>query len=393
MNIVQWHRIKLGYICARAICGHEGDGGGLNFLLRKDTVSWRCRGASIDQGRNPRPVTTGAAPSRQTDRMGMRLSTRTLLPFKFAVSALLIAVVFRNIDLDSFSERFAGQSSGWLIAAAAVIMAQILLAALRWDQIIKGVGARVPIEAVARVTYIGTFFNSWLLGNIAGDAARAVLVPEGGIGRTRIIYSVLFDRVTTLAGLAFIILPVIALNMGPLARSIPVFASLAVAILPFIGLTAIGLMAIGVAAPTFGGRATAMISRIRELGLTWMRLCHAPGRLGAALAIAAASQIAIPLVAYGLARAQHLEVSFVDFLILIPPVVLLSALPISIGGWGVRENAMIIALAPIGVTASSALLISVEVAVFSMLVSLPGGAIWLLRYLGRPAPLLAPAPQ
>jgi uncharacterized membrane protein YbhN (UPF0104 family) len=323
----------------------------------------------------------------------MTLSRRTLLPFKFAVSAVLIAVVFRNIDLDSFSERFAGQSSGWLIAAAAVIMAQILLAALRWDQIIKGVGARVPIEAVARVTYIGTFFNSWLLGNIAGDAARAVLVPEGGIGRTKIIYSVLFDRVTTLAGLAFIILPVIALNMGPLARSIPVFASLAVAILPFIGLTAIGLMAIGLTAPTFGGRATAMRSRIRELGLTWMRLCHAPGRLGAALVIAAASQIAIPLVAYGLARAQHLDVAFVDFLILIPPVVLLSALPISIGGWGVRENAMIIALAPIGVTASSALLISVELALLSMLLSLPGGAIWLLRYLGRPAPLLAPAPQ
>ena len=78
------------------------------------------------------------------------MSRRMLLAFKFAVSALLIAVIFRNIDLDSLAERFAGQSRVWLIAAAIVTIAQILLAALRWDQIIKGMGARVPMEAVLR---------------------------------------------------------------------------------------------------------------------------------------------------------------------------------------------------------------------------------------------------
>jgi uncharacterized membrane protein YbhN (UPF0104 family) len=312
-----------------------------------------------------------------------------LLPFKFAVSGLLIAVVFRNIDLDSFAEGFRGQSRFWLIAAATVTMAQILLAALRWDQIIKGLAARVPIAAVMRVTYIGTFFNSWLLGNIGGDVARAALAPEGGIGRIRIIYSVLFDRVTTLAGLGFVMLPVIALNMGPLARSLPVFASLAVAALPFIGLTAIGLMA-----PATGGRPTAVMSKFRELGLSWRLLCRAPGRLGAALAVAATSQLAIPAVAYSLARAQHLDVSFVDFLVLIPPVVLLAALPISIGGWGVRENAMIIALAPIGVAAGSALLIAVQLALLASLLSLPGGILWLAHHglrRGPPAGVRQPA--
>src|SRR5437879_897537 len=240
-----------------------------------------------------------------------------LLPLKFAVSGLLIAVVFRNIDLASFADRFAGQSRSWLTAAAMVTLAQMLLGALRWDQIIKGLGARVPVEAVIRVSWIGAFLNSWLLGNIGGDVARAALAPEGGIGRAKIIYSVLFDRATTLAGLGLVILPVIVLNVGPLARSMPVFASLAVAALPFIGLTAIGLVA-----PAISGRATAIMLRVREVGLSWRLLCQAPGRLGAAVAIAAAGQIAIPAVAYSLACAQHLDVAFLDFLILIPPVVL-----------------------------------------------------------------------
>ena len=311
-----------------------------------------------------------------------------LLPFKFAVSGLLIAVVFRNIDLDSLAERFAGQSRGWLIAAATVTIAQMLLAGLRWDQIIRGLRASVPLETVIRVTYIGTFFNSWLLGSAGGDVARAVLAPEGGVGRIRIIYSVLFDRVLTLAGLGLVILPVMALNIGPLARSVPVFASLAVAALPFIGLTAIAVIA-----PLIGGRASAVMLRIRELGLSWRLLCQAPGRLGAALAIAAASQVAIPAIAFSLAHAQHLDVSFFDFMVLIPPVVLISALPISIGGWGVRENAMIIALAPIGVAAGSALLIAVQLALLASVLSLPGGAIWMRGYLGRSPPPLASAPR
>jgi hypothetical protein len=319
-----------------------------------------------------------------------------LLPaLKFLVSGLLIAMVLRNIDLDSLTGQLAGQSRGWLIAAAAVTAAQIPLAGLRWDQVIRGLGAKVRIEAVVRVTYIGTFFNSWLLGNFGGDVARAILAPDGGIGRTRIVYSVLFDRVATLAGLGLTILPVIVLNVGPLARSMPLVASLAVAAVPFAGLTALGLMA-----PALGRRTNAAMLRVGELGLSWRRLCEAPARLGGALAIGAVSQVAIAAVAYSLARAQHLDVSFVDFLILIPPVVLLAALPISVGGWGVRENAMIIAMAPLGVMAGSALLISVQAALLANLVSLPGGILWLARHglrRGPPAaasmPLGCPAPQ
>jgi uncharacterized membrane protein YbhN (UPF0104 family) len=309
-----------------------------------------------------------------------------LLPLKFAVSGLLIAVVFRNIDVDAFAARFAGQSRFWLVTAGAVTIIQIVLAGLRWEQIVKGLGAAVSRPTVLRVTYIGTFFNSWLLGNIGGDVARAVLAPEGGVGRIRIVYSVLFDRVVTLAGLGLVMSPIIALNLGPLSRSVAVFASLAVAALPFMGLSLIALLA-----PAVTGR-NAVGARVRELALTWGLLWQAPARLGAALGIAAASQIALPAVAYALARAQHLDVSFFDFLVLVPPVILLSSLPISIGGWGVRENAMIIALAPIGVASGAALLISVQLALLANLLSLPGGILWLVHQ-GHQAPRLAPVPR
>ena len=86
------------------------------------------------------------------------------------------------------------------------------------------------------MTYIGSFFNSWLLGNGSGDVARALLAPPDPRGRGAIVHSVLFDRAATFAGIGLTILPAVALNIGPLARGVPVLISLAVVALPFVGL-------------------------------------------------------------------------------------------------------------------------------------------------------------
>jgi len=79
-----------------------------------------------------------------------------------------------------------------------------------------------------------------------------------------------------------------------------------------------------------------------------------------------------------LVRGLDLPVTWVDCLALIPPVILATTLPISIGGWGVREGAMVVALGAIGVPAEGALVLSVVVGLVGMASALPGGLIWLL---------------
>jgi uncharacterized membrane protein YbhN (UPF0104 family) len=63
---------------------------------------------------------------------------------------------------------------------------------------------------------------------------------------------------------------------------------------------------------------------------------------------------------------------------LMQPVALLTSLPISIGGWGVRETAMIGLLGLVGVPASAALVLSVELGLITMAASLPGLVFWFL---------------
>ena len=305
---------------------------------------------------------------------------------KFAVSAALVALVSRKVDLGSLGGRLAGQSALWLLAAAATIALQIALMTLRWERILDALGAAVPLRRVALVTYIGSFFNSWLLGTTGGDVVRAVLMPAPALGRVGIVHSVLFDRLATLTGLGLVLVPIVILDVGPFAHSLPLLVSLAVVPLP-----PIGMVVLAWSGGWFADRGGMLFARLRELIASWRTLCRSPGRLAGALALAAAGQVAISATAWCLASAQHLDVSFVDFVVLMPPVMLIVALPISAGGWGLREGAMIAALAPAGVTAGSALLVSVEMGLLTALVSLPGGAIWLLRYLGRPPLPLASA--
>jgi uncharacterized membrane protein YbhN (UPF0104 family) len=78
------------------------------------------------------------------------------------------------------------------------------------------------------------------------------------------------------------------------------------------------------------------------------------------------------------ARSLDIAIPVGPTLIVVPPVVLAAALPISIGGWGVREGGMIFGLGIIGVSSGDAVLVSVMVGLISVTFGCLGGLTWLL---------------
>jgi hypothetical protein len=86
--------------------------------------------------------------------------------------------------------------------------------------------------------------------------------------------------------------------------------------------------------------------------------------------------LGVALVVFILAGALGVGVSLGHCIILVPLVMLVTLLPISIAGWGVREGAMVVALGLIQVSRSDALAVSVLFGVTLLVTSLPGGALW-----------------
>jgi uncharacterized membrane protein YbhN (UPF0104 family) len=84
------------------------------------------------------------------------------------------------------------------------------------------------------------------------------------------------------------------------------------------------------------------------------------------------------LVFYYISISLNMIIPFKIFLIIIPLILLITHIPISIGGWGVREGLMIFFLSGYGVSNESAIAISILAGLIQALVSLMGGIIWMI---------------
>jgi hypothetical protein len=74
---------------------------------------------------------------------------------------------------------------------------------------------------------------------------------------------------------------------------------------------------------------------------------------------------------------MHIEMRLFDCVLLLPLVTLTTVLPFSIGGWGVREGAMIVALGFVGVSATTAFSLSVVYGLVILASGIPGAFVWL----------------
>jgi hypothetical protein len=90
------------------------------------------------------------------------------------------------------------------------------------------------------------------------------------------------------------------------------------------------------------------------------------------------THINMALIVLILALGLGLDVTLLDCLTLVPPVMLIMTIPISIGGWGVRETAMVSLFGLIGVPGEGAFALSVVFGLTGIAVAIPGGIIWLM---------------
>jgi hypothetical protein len=104
------------------------------------------------------------------------------------------------------------------------------------------------------------------------------------------------------------------------------------------------------------------------------------------LGLAISAQIALGMATFSMAASLGIKVSLLDCIVLMQPVALLANLPISVGGWGVRETAVILMFGLIGVPSSAALVLSLQLGLLALLVVLPGGILWLLLQIKDRAP-------
>jgi hypothetical protein len=105
---------------------------------------------------------------------------------------------------------------------------------------------------------------------------------------------------------------------------------------------------------------------------------HAAATMAAA-GISVTTQFTMCLCIWLLAMSLGVHPTLLQCVTLVPPVILAAMLPVSIGGWGVREAGMVMMLALAGVPQETALIVSVQLGLFAALAASPGGWLWLKK--------------
>ena len=271
----------------------------------------------------------------------------------------------------------------WMAAVGLLIVAQVI-SAWRWKLYADRLGLARPLGRLTGFYFIGMFFNLMLPTSVGGDVVRAWYLDGQSGQRLPAFASVLLDRLNGLVVL--VALACLAVTLSPLVLPAWITWSVwGVAAGGTLGLA--GLLVVTRRAPYMPSQASAPASKLTQLRNMLGMFCQPripPGTLLLSVLVQAGNVGVVWLIG----QAIHAPIPAAYYWVMVPMVSLLTLLPISVNGMGVREEATVLFLAPLGVAAGTALTLSVLWFAVSASVSLLGGVVYLLGHFSK---LEAPA--
>lgn len=298
-----------------------------------------------------------------------------LLAARILVSLALLYFAFRGINFAAIQSRLSQISLGWVMLAIAVTAFQIFLGALRWREISVRCAAPLGTGQAFRYNMIGSFFNQTLPSTIGGDAMRLWLVRHTGAGWRAATYSVLVDRAIGLIALAIIVVASLPWSYemigNPRGRVALLLVDIA-AISAGLGFLLLGRLPWQWLKTLWGMRHIHACSVIANQVL----FNRSSGPKVAILSLLI--HVMAVVIAWCAVRSIAAPANFEQLFMLVPPIMLITMLPISIAGWGVREATMMVAFGYAGLAQTDGTVVSLLFGASSFVVGAIGGLVWIM---------------
>lgn len=300
----------------------------------------------------------------------MSLRARSVL--RLLVSLGLLLMLARIVDVAVVLDRLRQADPVWLAAGLALCAIQFAASAERWQRTAAALGVPLSRRRALADYYLAGLANQVLPGGVLGDAARATRHAHAS-GRTGpAVRAVILERASGQVVLLLVTLALLA--MTPTGRRIAGTLTTATGPAPWI---AFGLVAAGIAAlilllrrAPFGGLA--------ELGADARRALLAPRQAPIQLLLSLLVVAALVGTFVCAGRMLDAAVSTPQLIVLAPLVLMAMLVPISIGGWGLRESAAAALFALAGLAPETGVAVSVAYGLITLLAALPGALVPLL---------------
>jgi uncharacterized membrane protein YbhN (UPF0104 family) len=291
------------------------------------------------------------------------------------LSAALLGWVGWRTDWGQVGRTFAHLRLGLWLAAVGLYTATQVVSSLRWQLFARQLGVARPVRQLVAFYFIGMYFNLILPTSVGGDVVRAWYLDGGSGRRLASFLSVFADR---LSGLVVLLgLACVAVTVCPIALpgwvGWSVWGTAAGAALSLAAFAVFDFRSSPAARIPAAARVLGKVESLKANSASLLR----PGLLLQTTALSLVVQAANVVLVWMVGQAIDVPVPASYYWVAVPMVTLLTLLPVSLNGMGVREGGTVLFLAPLGVPEGAALSLAfLWFAVFTA-AGLLGGAVYL----------------
>jgi uncharacterized protein (TIRG00374 family) len=302
---------------------------------------------------------------------------RLKIAIKCLVTALLLWVAFRTVDIAAVASLLSSLNPWWALVALLLTGLIILFDATLLSSVIRLFSRRMPFGTAMLYSVVGWFFSNVAPSTVGGDIFRGVQLSRVGMPVGTAVRIILAVRV-----LSFITL------VGVIAAGLPIALGLLKE--PRDELLMITLLAsgIGVIAALFVlAHIRLRVPRLERWAFFQklltvagdFRLLLTPSHgIASAWAAALAQHLLRVGVLAALATGLGLDIPLATLFAFATAALLMAMVPISFGGWGIREIAFVYLLGAAGVSAEAALSLSIAFGLLRVLMGVIGGLAWVV---------------
>ena len=294
------------------------------------------------------------------------------MALRVLVSVVMLALLVPRVHLPSLLPRWNVTAVVWLAAALGATFLGVVLSTLRWQRVTKALGLPARGGRLLSHYLAGLFVSNFLIGTTAGDVLRVLRLSADTGERPASFASVVLERLS-----GWVVLPVITLIglfVNPGLRHLGTASRLALAVALATLVLLVAVLA-AAASQRVAGRMAGHEGWLRFVGAVHLgvdRFRRHPGAVVGVLAAGFAYQLMVVVSVWLAAAALRLDVGFTAMLAFVPAVAIAQVLPLSIGGLGLREAAMVVFLTPLGVPASQAVALGLVFYGINLVASLVG---------------------
>ncbi|WP_375515669.1 lysylphosphatidylglycerol synthase transmembrane domain-containing protein [uncultured Nostoc sp.] len=312
------------------------------------------------------------------------MKIKPIVIIKTVISIVFIVLIFTHVDIPQTWKQFQTLSLPFVAFALIYYTGCQWLSCWRWLVVLHSTGHSVPMISLLSSYFAGMFLNIFLPGSFGGDAYRVYRLTKETKDSEAALVSVFLERFTGLFALSALAI----LGLPPAVR--------------VVGRWDIILLFFGCVISLVGGVLLIVSPQLLKVAEPWLQKLHLQNlgvrfakiqmllrqfaqhrqSLGLSICLSFLLMLAIVYYHYLIAQQLKIPISYLELLVFIPIIAVITLIPISLGGLGVKEGLWIYLFNRIGLTGEQALLLSITMTMLGWLLALPGGVILLLDSAG-----------